>query len=66
MIYEISLDLRNESKLEICAKKHRKPYRRFVLSKRDAVDVLQDLSQDVSQFVRFDVNIEYWIRSVFV
>jgi len=59
VIYEISLDLRNESKLEIGAKKDRKPYRRFVLSKRDAVDVLQDLSQDVSQFVRFDVNIEH-------
>lgn len=59
MIYEISLDLRNESKLEIDAKKDRKSYRRFVLSKRDVVNVLQNLSQTVLQFVRFDVNIEH-------
>ncbi len=59
MIYEISLDLRNESKLEIDAKKDRKPYRRFVLSKRDVVNVLQNLSQNVLQFVRFDVNIKH-------
>jgi len=59
VIYEISLDLRNESKLEIDAKKDRKSYRRFVLSKRDVVNVLQNLSQTVLQFVRFDVNIEH-------
>jgi len=47
VVEEISFNLSEESKSEIYVK-DRKPYLGFILPKGDAMDVLQDYSQNIS------------------